>query len=126
MRHKIGSEDLLYVFDLYDGDLVYGQMTEDGERPVVHQPHTPVVRFETALGEVFQLNQAFTSFDEATAMVERISAHGSVNLVARWSFVRTVYGSRAYESYGQAMDVAREKEEALNEPRGGWNFRKSA
>jgi hypothetical protein len=115
MRHKIGPEDLVFVFDLYDGDLIYGKMAEDGERPVIHQDHQAVVRFETMFGEVFELDRTFASFDEAQEMVERIQAHGSVNLVSRWSFVRTIYGSRAYESYGQAMEVAWEREQDLED-----------
>lgn len=122
-RTKLGTADEVYVWDCADGDLYYGEMTEDGERPVLRPDRAATIRLTTDAGEVYELDKSFgDDFWNAEAFAVRIRQTGHVNLDC-WRFVRYIYGSRAYESSGEEFARAeQEREDAKWEPKGSWNF----
>jgi len=125
---KIAGCNVYFGSDLKD----YGR-TEDGERYIgeiffvyvrnargdtwVHEVSYPGVKVH--YGDDGQIG--FEDIRPAARiacenLVARIESAGEINL-AHWSEGRAEYGSRAYVEYGQAEEVAREKQES------GWSYR---
>lgn len=114
MRTELGPLDEVTVVDWADcGPLYYGEMSEDGERPILRPAHEAVILLTTYHGHVYSLPLVYgEDFARAERAAARIRAEGTVNL-DKWAFVRVVYGSDAYVGEGVGeMEAAREREDA--------------
>jgi hypothetical protein len=115
-RYTLLAADTIEVADLYDiGDLYYGELNEDGERPVLRPESHPVLVLTTDYGRRYWLAAQYQpiTFEASETLAQALTARGFVNLEG-WIQKRDVYGSRAYENDGQADDVAWEAEHDRN------------
>jgi hypothetical protein len=113
-RYRLRPNDEVTVVDWANvGDLFYGAMTEDGERPVLRPDHEARLQLYTDYGRRYTLLLSFgDDFRNAQQLADEIMARGVVNL-DRWERGRNVYGSEAYQQEGdEAMELMWERKEA--------------
>jgi hypothetical protein len=111
MRRLLQAGDAVTVVDWADvGDLFYGEMTEDGERPVLRPDHEVRLQLVTEYGHRYTLAASFgDDFINAQQLADEIMARGSFN-PDRWTQGRNVYGSDAYQQEGdEAAQDAHER-----------------
>jgi hypothetical protein len=110
-RYRLAPLDEVTVVDWADvGDLFYGELTEDGDRPVLRPDHEARLQLITDYGHRYTLALSFgDDFTNAQQLADEIMARGVVNL-DRWVQERNVYGSEAYQAEGdEAMQDAHER-----------------
>lgn len=111
MRIQLQPNDRVEVVDWADvGDLFYGELTEDGERPVLRPDHEARLQLITDYGHRYTLAASFgDDFVNAQQLADEIMARGSFN-PDRWEQGRNVYGSDAYVAEGsEALQDAHER-----------------